>query len=289
MLMNSLLNSYEVLLFKINPMKKLIAFFLFSLSIFTFSQDIKRENINGQIIVEGLDIEGITIYNATSNLGTVTNEKGEFTIAVYINDLLEIRALEYEKLDVVINEAMLISKEIHIFLIEEINTLDEVVIKSRRLTGNLNTDLKKVHTFNQKLDDIYFGIKSESAYTLEKNLGSSMSTITTNASPQTTVHGLNILNIVDQLLIPLFRSEVKDKKAAGVPEVPAKSIKYYLGSNFLVENFNIPAHRVEEFVRYVEDETFNFNLLNYGHEIEFLELLNKKSKIFLETTKSIAD
>jgi hypothetical protein len=100
---------------------------------------------------------------------------------------------------------------------------------------------------------------------------------------QSMVNGLNVVNIVDQLLIPLFRSEVKDKKSAGIPEVPAKAIKYYFGSNFLVENFNIPEHRVEEFIRYVEDEAFDFDLLNYGHEIEFLELLSEKSKTFLKT------
>ena len=102
------------------------------------------------------------------------------------------------------------------------------------------------------------------------------------------VNGLNVVNVVDQLLIPLFRSEVQDKKAVGVPEVPVKAIKYYFGSNFLVENFNIPEHRVEEFIRYVEDEAFDFDLLNYGHEMEFLELLSKKSKVFLNT-KSDAD
>ena len=76
-------------------------------------------------------------------------------------------------------------------------------------------------------------------------------------------------------------AEVKDKKAAGIPEVPAEYVKYYLGSNFLVENFNIPEHRVEEFIRFVEYKDFDFNLLNYGNELEFLEVLYKKSKIFL--------
>ena len=107
--------------------------------------------------------------------------------------------------------------------------------------------------------------------------------IVAHSQSQTMVNGLNIVNVVDQLLIPLFRSEVKDKKAAGVPEVPAKSIKYYLGSSFLVDNFSIPEHRVEEFIRYVEDDTFDFEMLNYGHELEFLELLSKKSKTFLST------
>jgi hypothetical protein len=268
-------------------MKKRLSLFLFFLSLFAFSQDIKRENINGKIIVEGVDIEGITIYNSTSTLGTVTNERGEFIIEVTLNDRIEIRALEYEKLDVVINEAILDSKKLHVFLIEEINTLAEVVIRSKKMTGNLNTDLKRVNTFNQKLDAIYFGIKNENAYNLKEDLRNPVNAITTTAEPQSIVHGLNIINVVDQLLIPLFRSEVKDKKAAGIPEVPAKSIKYYLGSNFLLDNFNIPEQRVEEFIKYVEDETFDFNLLNYGQEIEFLELLNVKSKIFLQTKMAI--
>lgn len=263
-------------------MKKLLPIFLFYVSSLAFSQNIQRENIDGKIIVEGVDIEGITIYNSTSTKGTVTNERGEFTIEVTLNDLIEIRALEYEKLDVTVNKAILDSKKLHVFLIEEINTLDEVIIRSKKMTGNLNTDLNRVNKFNQKLDAIYFGIKNEEAYALKKDLRNPVNIITTKAAPQTVVHGLNIINIVDQLLIPLFRSEVKDKKAAGIPEVPAKSIKYYLGSNFLVDNFKIPEHRVEEFIRYVEDKTFNFDLLNYGHEIEFLELLNTKSKIFLQ-------
>ena len=110
--------------------------------------------------------------------------------------------------------------------------------------------------------------------------------LTENTPVETLVNGLNIINIVDQLLIPLFRFEVKDKKAVGVPEVPAKSIKYYLGSKFLADNFNIPEHRVEEFIRYVEEqEGFDFDLLNYGNELEFLELLNTKSKAFLKAKK----
>jgi hypothetical protein len=268
-------------------MKKLLSLFLFCVSLSVFSQDIKRESISGKIIVEGMDIEGITIYNTASKIGTVTNEKGAFIIAVSLNDLLEIRALEYQKLDVRVNETILASKKIHVFLIEQINTLDEVVVRSKKLTGNINADLKRVNKFNQKLDAIYFGIKNEDAYALKNNFRGPVNPIVPTAEPQSIVQGLNIVNIVDQLLIPLFRSEVKDKKAAGIPEVPAKSIKYYLGSNFLIENFKIPQHRVEEFIRYVEDETFNFDLLNYGNEIEFLELLNIKSKIFLKAKSAI--
>jgi len=264
-------------------MKKLLPLFVFCISFFAISQDIERENVNGKIIVEGNDIEGITIYNPASHIGTVTNENGEFTIAVDSNDLLEIRALQYENFDVRVSEAILESKKISIFLIEEINKLDEVIITQKRLSGDIETDVKSVKTFNPKIDAIYFGIKNKNTNDFSADNRSPTENTVMQSQTQTMVNGLNVVNIVDQLLIPLFRSEVKDKNAAGVPEVPAKAIKYYFGSNFLVENFDIPEHRVEEFIRYVEDEAFDFDLLNYGHEIEFLELLSKKSKSFLNT------
>ena len=264
-------------------MKLLLSLFVFCISFFGFSQDIQREIVSGKIIVEGSDIEGITIYNASSNIGTVTNKNGEFTIAVAVKDLLEIRALEYQDFDVVVNKAILKSKKISIFLIEEMNILDEVIVTTKVLTGNIVTDANNLESFSPKLDAIYFGIKSVDPYELSDDNRSQIKNLEMNEQGKTMVNGLNVVNVVDQLLIPLFRSEVKDKEAAGVPEVPVKSIKYYLGSTFLVENFDIPEHRVEEFIRYVEDDTFDFDLLNYGHEIEFLDLLSKKSKIFLQT------
>jgi hypothetical protein len=263
-------------------MKKLLPLFLFCISFFAFSQDIKREKIKGTIVVEGSDLEGITIYNSSSSSGTVTDEKGEFIIAAALNDLIEIRAIEYQNFDVRINEFILESKIIHLFLIEEMNQLEEVIISPKKLTGNLKTDINIVQTFSPKRDAIYFGIKNEDSYGFNGENRNRLKKIAMHSRPQGMIDGLNIVNVVDQLLIPLFRSEVKDKKAAGIPEVPVKSIKYYLGSNFLVENFNIPEHRVEEFIRYVENEAFDFDLLNYGHEIEFLELLNRKSKVFLK-------
>jgi hypothetical protein len=267
-------------------MKKLLPLFIFCINFFAVSQDINREYVNGKIIVEGSDIDGVTIYNSSSNRGAVTNKKGEFTIAVSPDDVIEIRALEYQNFDVRINKAILESKKIHIFLIEEINRLDEVVVVGKKLTGNLKTDVNNVKTFNPRLDAIYFGIISNDTYDLSDDDRSQIKNVALPSQAHL-VDGLNIINVVDQLLIPLFRSEVKDKKASGIPEVPAKSVKYFLGSNFLVENFNIPEHRVEEFIRYVEAEAFDFNLLNYGHELEFLELISRKSKTFLNTKSSI--
>jgi hypothetical protein len=264
--------------------KGILLLSMFCVSFFALSQDVKRENIDGKIIIEGSDIGGVAIYNSSSKIGTITNQDGEFEIAVALNDLIEVRALQYQNFDIVINKTILESKKLRLFLIEEINKLDEVLITNKKLTGNIATDIKSVKFFKPKLNAIYFGINKEEAQSINNE---NISNIENTALPLTMVNGLNIVNVVDQLLIPLFRSEVKDKKAAGIPVVPVKSIKYYLGSAFLMDNFNIPDYRVEEFIRYVEDDTFDFDLLNYGHEIEFLELLSKKSKMFLKTKTNV--
>jgi len=264
-------------------MKLLLSLFVFCISFSAISQDIRRENITGKIIVEGSDLEGITIFNSSSNVGAVTDKNGEFTIAVAFKDLLEIRAIEYQNINVRVNKAIIDSKKMSVYLIEEMTVLDEVVVTTDGLTGNIEIDANRVETFTPKLDVLYFEIKTEEAYDLSDDSESQIRNIDANAQGKTLENGLDVVNVVDQLLIPLFRSEVKDKKAAGVPEVPATSIKYYFGSSFLVDNFGIPEHRVEEFIRYVEDDSFDYDLLNYGNEIELLDLLDKKSKTFLNS------
>tara|TARA_R110002072_G_scaffold69197_4_gene167837 strand:+ start:1341 stop:2129 length:789 start_codon:yes stop_codon:yes gene_type:complete len=262
-------------------MKKFFLLLLVFTSLTTSSQDLFRETINGKIIVEGNDVEGIVIFNATTNLGTVSNAKGEFEIKVALNDLIEVKALEYKNFDLRINEYILESKRLSLFLIEEVNKLDEIIIVAdNKMTGNLNADINIASKFIQKKDVMYFSIKPSA---IDTRINEKPDDVITYENRL--VDGLNIVNVVDQLLIPLFRAEVKDKKAAGIPEVPAEYVKYYLGSSFLVDNFKIPEHRVEEFIRYVEDDTFDFNLLNYGNEIKFLELLNEKSKTFLAEKK----
>lgn len=262
-------------------MKKLLAILGFIVSINAVSQTINRIEVSGSIIVEGDDITGIAIFNASSNKGTITDEKGAFTLKVALNDVIEVSALQYQNIIFKVNEDIIKSKKISLFLIEEINKLDEIIVTKKGLSGNLNTDIKAAKTFKLKNDALYFGIRNNTSYSYENDALSNVDNIAVNMQNRSMVNGLNIVNVVDQLLLPLFRSEVSNKKKVGIPDVPVEAIKYYFGSEFLVNNFNIPEHRVEEFIRFVERDDFDFTLLNYGKEMEFLELLNKKSKEFL--------
>ncbi|WP_298554905.1 carboxypeptidase-like regulatory domain-containing protein [uncultured Algibacter sp.] len=262
-------------------MKRFLLIFALVSSLSSISQTITRIEVSGKIIVEGSDISGITIFNASSNTGTITDENGEFKIKVTLDDTIEVSALQYQNISFKVNEAIIKSKKMKLFLIEEINRLDEVIVFTKGLSGNLDTDLADTKPFEPQLDALYFGVKNSKEYDFETDYKTDVENVTVDRQHLPMVNGLNIVNVVDQLLLPLFRSEVKDKKKAGVPDVPIESIKYYFGSEFLVDNFNIPEHRVEEFIQFVESGDFDFSLLNYGKEMEFLEILNAKSVAFL--------
>lgn len=262
-------------------MKRVIIIMVFLWSLPIVSQTLNRIEVKGKIVVESNDIGGITIFNSSSNIGTITDDKGEFVIKVGVNDIIEVSALQYQNISFKVNEAIITSRSMKIFLIEEINKLDEVVVLTKGLSGSLKADMDETKVFRPKLDALYFGIKRVDDYDFTDDYKSEVKNIAVNSQHQPMVNGLNIVNVVDQLLLPLFRSEVKNKKAAGIPDVPVESIKYYFGSEFLIDNFNIPEHRVEEFIRYVESENFDYSLLNYGNEMEFLELLSKRSSTFL--------
>lgn len=269
-------------------MKNKILLVVMCLGYALYAQVNNRVDIMGQIIVEGNDLEDITIYNKTLKRGTLSDADGNFVIKARVNDTLEVRALQYQDFDVIVNETSVQSRRLRIFLIEEITQLDEIILKDKELSGQLNSDVLKIKTFTPKLDALYYSVKSKET-SMESPSAFSRSDIeiarlTSQNKPL--VNGLNIVNIVDQLLLPLFRSEARDKKTNGIPEVPMESIKYYFGTEFLHDNFDIPKDRVAEFVRYVQDENFDYALLNYGKELEFLELLNQRSKAFLESTKS---
>ena len=65
---------------------------------FAFSQDFQRLNVDGKIIVESSDLGGITVFNASSNSGTITDDAGAFTLAVRLNDIIEVSALQFQNI-----------------------------------------------------------------------------------------------------------------------------------------------------------------------------------------------
>ena len=262
-------------------MKKTILFIACFINMLVHAQDFKRLVVDGKIIVESNDVSGITVFNTSSNKGAVSDDNGEFKLAVRLNDIITVSALQFQNIEFKVNQSIMTSLKMKIFLIEEINRLPEIVLLPNRLTGKLVADMDKTKRFTPKLDAFYYGIKKPDVVRFGADNKTQVQNTAIATQHITMVNGLNIKNVVDQLLLPLFRSKADGKKEKGIPEVPVDAIKYYFGSEFLKHNFNIPEHRVEEFIRYVEKDGFDYTLLNYGNEMQFLELLHSESEAFL--------
>src|SRR5690606_24830172 len=111
-------------IYKLKPshLKKLLLchLVLFSLSPI-FGQTVERIEINGVISAKDSDIEGVVVYNTSSNSGTVTNQKGVFIISVAVNDVVEVSALQFETVSIKITKEIITSKALKIYLSEQIN------------------------------------------------------------------------------------------------------------------------------------------------------------------------
>ena len=272
-------------------MGKNIVFIVILLGFYAFGQDVDRILVDGKIVVEKNDVEGIVVRNKSSNVFVITNETGAFNLRIKVDDVIEVSALQYQNIAFRVNEAIIKSGIMKIYLIEEINQLEEVFVSSNRLSGNLPRDINKVGKFQEKQDVLYFGINNSinpdivNTQNLNDIALNVNHNIAMNPERQNMINGLNIVNVVDQLLLPLFRSEANEREDSEVPDVPIESIKYYFGSKFIIDNFNIPEHRVDEFINYVYSSGFDYSLLNYGSEMQLLELLYNKSVEFLDNKK----
>ncbi|RKE98299.1 carboxypeptidase-like regulatory domain-containing protein [Ichthyenterobacterium magnum] len=266
-------------------MKRKLLVFVFLFQAFAiFSQVSNRIEVSGKIVVDSDDLEGVTVYNSSANKGTITNEKGEFVIEVALNDHIEFGALQFKDFTVIIDEKIIDSKQMTVFLVEDVNKLDEVVILPYDLTGNLAVDLESVKTFNPNMEAIHFGIKHSSAYEFSDDIRSNVENIAMHSQGQTMVNGLNVINLVGLLLKPLFRSnKSKEGKAKNASvNIPINTLTTYYSELFLNENFGIPINRFEEFITYVEANNLDYSLLETGKELQFLEHLTLQSKQFLK-------
>lgn len=252
----------------------LIAFIGFNFLI-AKAQDVQRIEVNGRIIVDSPDIEGLTVFNASSNKGTITDEEGKFSILVTLNDRLEFSALQFENFVVVITQDIIDSKALTVVLVEEVNKLPEVIILPYGLTGNLTVDAIRAKTFNPNLDALYFGLDNLDKIDFTDDY---ISAVRNTAMPDNRFYyAADAIKIIGLLVKPLFKSK-KNRDEATVASDRDIVEKY--SPEYLMDKLNIPKHQMNEFIYFVEDSGMDKTLLEDGKELQFLEYIIKKSKEF---------
>ncbi|MEH6765627.1 MAG: carboxypeptidase-like regulatory domain-containing protein [Aequorivita antarctica] len=263
--------------------KKLLLLLFIVASPALFAQDIDRTKISGKIHVpQGEDSEGISVYNISSQKGTITNADGSFEIEIAENDRVQITALQYQSFTVIVDKGIVNRKVMNIFLNPSVNQLEEVVVRPYDLSGNINADVKKIPTYSgtKDLKLSYYNLKYGND--LEPD---DITKIEGNAAEEalhsnTLKNGANVLAIlggVAQLLFP-NGEKISIVEQQENQSLLSNNIQQRFSKDFIAANFDIPEDKAVDFLFYVQENGLDQDLLKPKNEMQLMEFLFKKSK-----------
>ncbi len=123
-----------------------ITFFLFFLSFIAIAQNTSNDKLKGQIIdsKSKKSLSAAHILNLNTVIGTITNEKGLFELTAKANDTVLVSFLGYSSIKLKVTNDLLKGNEVIISLTEKAEEVKEIVIKSTKLIGVLEVDVKQV-------------------------------------------------------------------------------------------------------------------------------------------------
>lgn len=220
-----------------------------------------------------VDVENIHIINKTSQVFTITNDKGGFKIIVKLNDTLVLSSIQHRPKEIVVSNKMISTRRCPIKLEEQINELEEVVV-GKILTGDLLSDIN--NTEGDPPINFYDvgipGYKGEKATQSERRLHeagefkpSQLLGVLTGSIP------LNpILNGLSGRTKELKQRVKLESNAELLRKIKSNLTKDFFSTYELDENL-----RMDFF--YFCEESLNFNeRCNGKTDIEILEFLKEK-------------
>ena len=117
------------------------------IGVWGFSQESDEEATISAIVINAqtdVPMESVHVVNLNQVIGTITNEKGEFTIKAVVNDTLYFSFLGFKSQKIRITNDMFKFEGTKIALTELAYALEEVIVRPYQLTGYLEIDVKNL-------------------------------------------------------------------------------------------------------------------------------------------------
>lgn len=234
--------------------------------------------LEGKVISDDGDVEGVVIQNITSKSSTITDNKGSFSIEVRKNDKLMFLAIHFKRKWLIMNNVLFNTSFITVPLEEFVNELEEVVVKPYNLSGELSQDL--------------IGLKLEKNISAEA-LGLPNADIRIISQSENKLydadHGkflyfygvgfaINVNKILNRLngRTKMLKDRVQlDKEYKKVKEVEEMFI-----DSLLVYHMKIPKDKFYDFMYYCQMDSKFQNLIKVNDELVLWEFLIGKSKTY---------
>lgn len=271
---------------------KLLYTFLLG-SFISFSQVKERDLIVGKIKSDSLEVENITIFNVSSNIGAVTDVDGKFSIKIRERDTLVIQGLAYLSTKYIVQKTDLDKEILEIYLRTKINELNEVEVSPYTLTGVLEVDTDKIKTYG-------FAITMGDLKKLKPNDIRDTRVINT-AMPttlaQTPVNFLAIFGFIGKGIKELVGSDKKkisasekafnERRLKDVASKPfGEHMKEQFSNHFFVNQLKIKNENIPMFLAFSETSSEELvEFLKPENHLKLIEYLISKAEAFKKQQK----
>jgi len=128
-------------------MKNTLLYLILLFCTVTYGQE---TTVSGKVLNASTDqeLENVHIVNLTQVIGTITDDKGDFTIRASVNDTLYFSYIGYKPLRVRVTNDWTKFGDVKIKITELGIALEEVVVADVQLTGYLEIDAKRIPVYN---------------------------------------------------------------------------------------------------------------------------------------------
>ena len=229
-------------------MKKpiLYLFFLFFALVLT-AQETDRQLIRGQVLYRGSNVTNENVYNSNTEVGTVTDEDGRFSILVKLGDKLLFTAVNYELMVFEVTQEMLDKNRLVVEVTEKVTALDEVVVGPENQEKFLEIKNEKFKEFEYEIDR---GTEVQNVAYLTQN---------------DRIEGrINFVNIFKAII----NSKNKEAEEGKAPLKLSDVMRQVYDDDFFVTDLKLPQDKIDAFycfvmIRLMQDlyciKTKNFN------------------------------
>ena len=259
-------------------MQKFLPFLLLAMPFFCFSQVVPRTLLSGKVIADSIDVENVRVINTTTNIEAVTDRFGEFTIFVKPKDTLIFAGSAFESKVMVIEPDDLLYERLKIRLGMAVNMLDEVIVYPTKLTGDLESDSRRIKTKdipmpNMKLVPKYYAVDAQT----KLNNNESMPVL------ESALQGVNFVAI-GKFVGKIFGKTETKTKPIRIKEdnvLFADAVKLKFSYHFFTKTLGINHDEIGLFLNFCDtEEVREESLLSADKEFELTDYLIRKSVDF---------
>jgi len=241
-------------------MKYIYIFLFFTLATAGAQQD-ERTILRGQVLYRNVNVPNENVINITSEKATITNENGQFAIAVKEGDELAFTAVNYELKVLKITPEILQRNRLVVEVNEKVTELDEVVVSPEN-------EEKFLEAENEKFKKVEYEI----------DRSSEVQNIALSQAERGMVDGINFVNIFKALL-SLGKKKDKD---SGPKLKPSEVLRQVYDDEFFVVDLKLPQDEIPRFLFFVDTEMDENSLLKKDNEFQLLDFLVNQSRAYRE-------